>query len=151
MESSIRMEPRISIVTLGVEDLERSYRFYHDGLGFPTSGQPEKGIIFFQTGGVCLALYPFDKLAEDISENLVLQHPAGSFSGVTLAHNTRSREEVDAVLEQAKQAGGAIIKSAQDVFWGGYSGYFSDPDGHIWEVAYADFWQFHEDGRLVIE
>lgn len=118
MESSIRMEPRISIVTLGVEDLERSYRFYHDGLGFPTSGQPEKGIIFFQTGGVCLALYPFDKLAEDISENLVLQHPAGSFSGVTLAHNTRSREEVDAVLEQAKQAGGAIIKSAQDVFGG---------------------------------
>lgn len=143
------MEPRISIVTLGVAELERSYSFYHDGLGFPTTGKPDSGIIFFQTGGTCLALYPADKLAEDITA----EFPKGRsrFSGVTLAHNTKSRDEVDTVLQQAERAGGKIEKPAQDVSWGGYSGYFSDPDGHLWEVAYSDQWQFHPDGSLVIE
>ena len=143
------MEPRISIVTLGVAELERSYSFYHDGLGFPTTGKPDSGIIFFQTGGTCLALYPADKLAEDITA----EFPKGRsrFAGITLAHNTKTRDEVDAVLQQAKRAGGKIEKPAQDVSWGGYSGYFSDPDGYLWEIAYSDQWQFHPDGRLVIE
>jgi catechol 2,3-dioxygenase-like lactoylglutathione lyase family enzyme len=143
------MEPRISIVTLGVSDLEKSYRFYHEGMGFPTTRNPESGIIFFQTGGVFLALYPLDKLAEDVSPNQPSDR--GQFAGITLAHNTKSKEEVDAVLALAKKSGGKIEKLAQEVFWGGYSGYFSDPDGYLWEVAYADSWGFNEDGSLVIE
>lgn len=143
------MEPRISIVTLGVSDLERSYKFYHEGLGLPTSRNPESGIIFFQTSGVCLALYPLDKLAEDVSESQ--SHERGQFSGITLAHNTKSKEEVNAILSLAEKSGGKIEKPAQDVFWGGYSGYFSDPDGYLWEVAYADSWEFNSDGSLVIK
>ena len=143
------MEPRLSIVTLGVSDLERSFRFYHDGLGFPTSRDPSQGIVFFQTNGVCLALYPLDKLAEDVSPDLPSKK--SSFSGFTLAHNTRTKDEVDEVLRLAQKAGGRIEKPAQDVFWGGYSGYFSDPDGFLWEVAYSDSWEFSDDGRLVIE
>ena len=143
------MEPRLSIVTLGVSDLERSFRFYHDGLGFPTSRDPSQGIVFFQTNGVCLALYPLDKLAEDVSPDLSSER--SSFSGFTLAHNTRTKDEVDEVLRLAQGAGGKIEKPAQDVFWGGYSGYFSDPDGFLWEVAYSDSWEFNDDGSLVIE
>ncbi|MEH6468247.1 MAG: VOC family protein [Porticoccus sp.] len=143
------MEPRVSIITLGVSDLERSYRFYHEGLGLPTTRKPEAGIIFFQTSGTCLALYPLEKLAEDVSPSQTVDR--GSFSGITLAHNTKSKEEVDATLALAEKCGGKIEKSAQDVFWGGYSGYFSDPDGYLWEVAYADSWEFNKDGSLVIE
>jgi catechol 2,3-dioxygenase-like lactoylglutathione lyase family enzyme len=143
------MEPRISIITLGVSDLERAYKFYHEGLGLPTTRTPESGIIFFQTGGVCLALYPLDKLAEDVSPTQSFER--GRFSGITLAHNTKSKDEVDAILSLAEKAGGKIEKPAQDVFWGGYSGYFSDPDGYLWEVAFADSWNFNADGSLVIE
>lgn len=144
------MNPRINIITLGVSDLERSYHFYKIGLGLPTTHSPEKGIIFFQTQGVCLALYPFEKLAEDIGRELKGSQ-TNTFSGITLAHNVKSREEVDEVLQQAERAGGRIEKRAQDVFWGGYSGYFSDPDGYLWEVAYADFWEFTSEGSLVIK
>ncbi|MDC5838615.1 VOC family protein [Vibrio europaeus] len=142
------MEPRVSIITLGVQDLERSYQFYSK-LGFPSSKNPEEGIIFFKTGGVCLALYPLDALAKDVSPDMAIVKEG--FSGVTLAHNTRSKQEVDDVLALAVSAGAKLEKLAQDVFWGGYSGYFSDPDGYLWEVAYADFWQFNQDGSLVIE
>ena len=142
------MEPRISIITLGVSNLEQSYEFY-TALGFPTSKKPEDGIIFFKTGGVCLALYPLEELAKDVSPDLGFNR--SGFSGITLAHNAKSKVEVDTVLKLAKKAGGKIEKSAQDVFWGGYSGYFSDPDGHLWEVAYGDCWKFNEDGSLVIE
>ncbi|NOI80000.1 VOC family protein [Vibrio tubiashii] len=142
------MEPRVSIITLGVQDLERSYQFYSK-LGFPSSKNPEEGIIFFKTGGVCLALYPLDALAKDVSSDMAVVKEG--FSGVTLAHNTRSKQEVDDVLALAVSAGAKLEKPAQDVFWGGYSGYFSDPDGYLWEVAYADFWQFNQDGSLVIE
>ncbi len=144
------MEPRISIITLGVSDLGRAYEFYHHGLGLPTTRRPDSGILFFQTSGTCLALYPLEKLAEDISASDPPQRQ-GSFSGITIAHNTRSREEVDAVLARAVAAGATLLKPAQDVFWGGYSGYFADPDGYHWEVAYADSWQFNDDGSLVIE
>ena len=143
------MEPRISIITLGVSDLERSYNFYRNGLGLPTSRKPESGIIFFQTGGVCLALYPLDKLAEDVSPTRSSER--GPFTGITLAHNTKSKDEVNTILSKAEKAGGKIEKPAQDVFWGGYSGYFSDPDGYLWEVAYADSWKFNPDGSLVID
>jgi len=142
------MEPRVSIITLGVSDLERACQFYQK-MGFPTSSKPESGIIFFQTGGVCVALYPLDKLAEDVSPQFAAKK--AGFSGVTLAHNTKQKQQVDETLALAEQSGGKIEKPAQDVFWGGYSGYFSDPDGHLWEVAYADFWQFNDDGSLVIE
>jgi predicted lactoylglutathione lyase len=143
-----RMEPRISIITLGVRDLARSREFY-TALGFPTTRAPEEGIIFFQTGGICLALYPVDKLAEDVSP--VMPHERSPFPGVTLAYVARTRGEVDQVLSQAEGLGGVIEKPAQDVFWGGYSGYFSDPDGFLWEVAYAESWEFHDDGSLVID
>ena len=143
------MEPRLSIITLGVTDLERSYQFYHRGLGFPTTRKPDSGIIFFQTSGVCLALYPIDKLAEDVSPDH--SSDRGDFPGITLAHNTKRKEEVDQILSQAEQCGGKIEKHAQDTSWGGYSGYFSDPDGYLWEVAYADLWSFHPDGSLVID
>ena len=122
------MEPRISIITLGVSNLEKSYEFY-TALGFPSSKKPEDGIIFFKTGGVCLALYPLEELAKDVSPNF--DYNRSGFSGITLAHNTKSKVEVDTILELAKKAGGKIEKSAQDVFWGGYSGYFSDPDRHL--------------------
>ncbi len=141
------MEPRISIITLGVTDLQTSFDFY-TALGFPTTDQPGSGIVFFKTGGVCLALFPLDELAKDVHPNLKPNKP--SFSGITLAHNTKTKSDVDTILLLAEHAGGKIEKPAQDVSWGGYSGYFSDPDGHLWEVAYADFWQFNEDGSLVI-
>ena len=143
------MEPRISIITLGVADLGRAYQFYHHGLGFPASRTPEDGIIFFQTGGTCLALYPADKLAEDVAPDFPTER--SRFPGITLAHNTREKAQVDQLLQRAVQAGGKIEKPAQDTFWGGYSGYFSDPDGYLWEVAYADSWEFNPDGSLVID
>ena len=143
------MEPRISIITLGVTDLERSYRFYHEGLGLPTTRNPESGIVFFQTSGVCLALYPLSELAEDVSPNYPCDR--GSFSGITIAHNTRTKEEVDMLLALAEKHGGHIEKPAQTASWGGYSGYFSDPDGHLWEIAYSESWRFNSDGSLIIE
>lgn len=142
------MEPRISIIALGVEDLERSYLFYHQGLGFPTNNKIEDGVIFFHTSGTRLELYPLDKLAEDISPQLAWKR--SGFPGITLAHNTRTRDEVDRVLQLAEKAGGKIIKPAQEVFWGGYSGYFADPDGYYWEVAWAAFWEFDQNGSLIV-
>ena len=141
------MEPRISIITLGVADLERSYRFYKDGLKLPTNRSPESGIIFFQTHGVTLALYPYQDLASDIGPDWNEQR--SKFSGITLAHNVRERGEVDEVLATAVAAGAHIVKPAADTFWGGYSGYFTDPDGYLWEVAWGAF-DFDDDGSLHI-
>ncbi len=142
------MEPRISIVTLGVSDLARSRAFY-ESLGLKTAKEDTPGIVFFKMAGTILALYPAGKLAEDVDASLV--PTPGSFSGVTLAHNTRTREEVDELLAAAVAAGGSLAKPAELAFWGGYSGYFRDPDGHLWEVAHADFWTFNTDGSLVLE
>jgi len=141
------MNPRISIITLGVEDLERSLIFYRDGLGFPTTRKVESGVIFFQMSGTCLALYPYEDLAKDVSDTFVV--PRSKFSGITIAHNVRTKEEVAQILQMAERAGGRIEKEAQDVFWGGHSGYFSDPDGYLWEVAYGAF-DLREDGSLII-
>ncbi|MGH7213456.1 MAG: VOC family protein [Tepidisphaeraceae bacterium] len=142
------MEPRISLITLGVSDLERSLRFYRDGLGLTTTWKPDKGVIFFQTRGTCLALYPYEKLAEDAGPAFA-NVPRTKFTGIALAHNVRQKHEVDEILKQAAQAGGKIEKPGQDAFWGGYSGYFSDPDGYLWEVAWGAF-EFREDGSLII-
>jgi catechol 2,3-dioxygenase-like lactoylglutathione lyase family enzyme len=144
------MEGRISIITLGVKDLDRSIKFYKEGLGLDTSAEYGAEIAFFKTAGTCLALYPLDKLAKEFPDRAVSIGNAQG-SPITLAHNTRSKDEVEQVLAQAEAAGGTIIKPAQLVFWGGFSGYFQDPDGHLWEVAYADSWQFNDDGSLVIE
>ena len=141
------MEPRVSIITLGVRELDRSLRFYRDGLGLPTTWDGSKGVVFFQTRGTCLALYGYDELAADAT--LTPPTERSNFNGVALAHNVREKHEVDAVLAAAERAGGRIIKPAQDAFWGGYSGYFADPDGHLWEVAWGAF-PFKEDGSLDI-
>ena len=142
------MDPRISIITLGVVDLPRAIRFYRDGLGFPSNAKDDASIAFFETTGTRFGLYPLDKLAEDISPDLPAARSA--FSGITLSHNVRAREEVAAVLAQAEAAGGRIVKPAQDVFWGGHSGYFTDPDGHHWEVAWNPHFPIAEDGTLLI-
>jgi catechol 2,3-dioxygenase-like lactoylglutathione lyase family enzyme len=126
------MEPRISLVTLGVADLAQSIEFYRDGLGLPMRDDDNEGVAFFELDGAWLGLYPREALAEDATVS-----PDGEgFRGISLAHNVASRELVDAVLEEAEAAGAAIVKEAEDVFWGGYSGYFADPDGHLWEVAW---------------
>ncbi|MCC6580006.1 MAG: VOC family protein [Phycisphaeraceae bacterium] len=142
------MEPRISIITLGVRDLPRAIRFYRDGLGLPTSARDDATIAFFTTGGTRLALYPLDRLAEDVSPDT--QVPLPGFTGITLAHNVRRKEDVAAVLDLARRAGGRIVKPAQDVFWGGHSGYFSDPDGYLWEVAWGPMFSFDSQGALII-
>jgi len=142
------MEPRISIITLGVADLQRSIRFYRDGLGFPTDAGEGASIAFFRTGGARLALYPLDRLAEDIGPGV---KPArDGFGGITLAHNVRTKSEVAQVLTLAENAGGRVVKPAQDVFWGGHSGYFADPDGYTWEVAWGPMFAFESDGSLII-
>ncbi|WP_295891692.1 VOC family protein [uncultured Vibrio sp.] len=144
------MEPRVSIITLGVRDLKRSHQFYTT-LGFESSKSSQESIVFYKTQGVCLALYPLDDLAKDVSEDYGNETGDRRFSGVTLAHNTRSKHEVDEIIQLAVESGAKLEKPAQEVFWGGYSGYFSDPDGHLWEIAYADFWQFNDDGSLVLD
>ncbi|MGE0394419.1 MAG: VOC family protein [Vicinamibacterales bacterium] len=132
------MQPRITIVTLGVDDLERSVAFYRDGLGLPTTGivgtEFENGAVAFFNleGGLRLALWPRKSLAADAG--LPLQ-PSSS-TDVSLAHNVGSEAEVDGVLAQASRAGATIVKPAQATFWGGYAGCFTDPDGHLWEVAF---------------
>ena len=130
------MELRISLITLGVSDLERSIRFYRDGLGLPLRDGFE-AIAFFETKGTWLALYPRESLAADAK-----QDPEGDgFQGFTLAHNVRSQEEVEALIAKASNVGGEVVKEPQETDWGGYSGYFRDPDGFLWEVAWnPHFW-----------
>lgn len=140
------MKPRISILTLGVDDLERSLKFYRDGLGFKTKGivgeEFEDGaVVFFDfRKDFKLALYPRNCLAKDAR---ISQSPA-SPTEFSIGHNVNSKEEVDAVMAQARKAGAKIIKPAQKAFWGGYSGYFQDPDGHLWEVAWDPQWKIEE-------
>ncbi len=138
------MEARISLVTLGVADLQRSLRFYRDGLGWTLSSASGGDVAFFHTGGAILALYPRELLAADAN----LPAAGSGFGGITLAHNVASKELVDAALAQAAAAGGTILKPAQDAFWGGYSGYFADPDGYPWEVAWNPHFPLAADGSV---
>jgi uncharacterized protein len=137
------MEQRLSVVTLGVADLERSRRFYEEGLGW-RRGNRHAEVVFFQLPGMVLALFGRSDLAADAK----LPAAGGGFGGITLAYCTRSREEVDAVLAEAAAAGATILKPAEDAFWGGYSGYFADPDGHPWEVAWNPEWTLADDGSV---
>lgn len=138
------MRQRISLITLGVRDFERSLKFYRDGLGWQPSSASGDDVAFFQMGGVVFGLYPREKLAEDAKVA-----PQGSgFSGITLAYNTKSKAEVEEVLDMARKLGAKITKEAQDVFWGGYNGYFEDPDGYLWEVAWNPFFEFDEQDNI---
>ena len=135
------MKPRISMITLGVHDLAASVQFYEEGLGFPRMDSPPS-VAFFTLNGTWLALYSRGALAEDAS----VSADGSGFEGFTLAHNVGSETEVDQVVAQAVAAGATLVKRPQSVFWGGYSGYFKDLDGHLWEVAYNPlFWVGPED------
>jgi uncharacterized protein len=129
------MKAKICLITLGVSDLARSLAFYRDGLGWPTHDyNPDADVVFFALEGSWLSLYPRDKLAEDAGV------PNGQgFGGITLAHNEPSPEKVDATYAQAIAAGAREVKVPQKSFWGGYSGYFADPDGYLWEIAFNPF------------
>lgn len=139
------MEQRVSIITLGVANLKRSREFY-ERLGWRRSLAEAEGIVFFQAGGMALALFPRDELAKDANIT-----PDGSgFKGISLAYNARNRAEVDSVLQDAEAAGARLLKPAQEAVWGGYSGYFSDPDGFLWEVAWNPSFRMAEDGSIQI-
>ncbi len=139
------MEQRVSLITLGVSDLERSRRFY-ERLGWRRSMMKAEGVVFFQTGGMALSLYPRQELAEDAN----VAADGQGFCGFALAYNTRTREEVNTVLAEAEAAGAKVLKPAQEAFWGGYSGYFADPDGFAWEVAWNPGFDLAEDGSIRI-
>jgi hypothetical protein len=139
------MEQRISVVTLGVSDLDESRRFY-ERLGWRRSALNAEGVVFFQVGAVVFSLFPRARLAQEAQ----VPSEGSGFSGVALAYNTRSKREVDAVLQHAEQAGARILKPAQTAFWGGYSGYFADPDGFAWEVAWNPGFLLLDDGSVVI-
>jgi len=133
---------RVTIVTLGVRDLARSTAFYTRVFG--VTPPPHEGISFFHLPGTVVALYPLDRLAKDIGPDVTVPKP-GTFSGITLAHNARSKADVLAIFEHLRAVGATIVKPPQDVFWGGFSGYFSDPDGYYWEVAWAPGSEFAAD------
>jgi uncharacterized protein len=142
LSEEVVMEQRLSLVTLGVADLDRSRRFY-EALGWHGSGD-QADVVFFQAAGIVLALWSRASLAADAR----VTAEGSGFAGIALAYNARTREEVDAVLAEAKAAGGEITKPAEAVFWGGYAGYFADPDGHLWEVAWNPHWTIAEDGSV---
>ncbi|MDW3099646.1 MAG: VOC family protein [Alphaproteobacteria bacterium] len=137
------MDQRISIITLSVSDLAASRAFY-GRLGFTEASISQDGIAFYAMGTFVFALYPTDKRAEDIGEDL----PEATAGGVTLAYNVRAKEDVASVLSEAVAAGARLVKPAEDVFWGGHSGYFADPDGHFWEVAWNPHSPLEADGSL---
>ena len=136
------MEQRVSLVTLGVAELARARAFY-EGLGWTTRAKPGDDVVFFQAGGMVLALWDRAKLAEDSGVE-----DAPGYGGVVLAHNVRSPAEVDAVIEEARAAGGTIAREGAETFWGGYSAIFIDPDGHPWEIAHNPHWTVTEDGGV---
>ena len=138
------MDPRVSLITLGVADLERSRRFY-EALGWRNSSKPEDDVAFFQSGGMVLALWSREELAKDSGVE-----DRGGWGGVTLAHNVQSPADVDAVIERARAAGAAIPRAGAETFWGGYSGVFIDPDGHPWEVAHNPFWTVTDEGDVIL-
>jgi uncharacterized protein len=138
------VDQRVSLVTLGVGDLARARAFY-EALGWVTRAGPGDDVVFFQAGGMVVALWDRANLAEDSGVE-----DAAGFGGVTLAHNVRSPAEVDAVMEEARAAGATITREAGETFWGGYSGAFADPDGHPWEIAHNPRWRIEEDGSVTL-
>jgi uncharacterized protein len=137
------MEQRLTLITLGVHDLAKSAAFF-ERLGWKRSCAALDGVRFYQCGSIGLSLYPRKALADDVG----IADDGQGFSGITLGHNGRSKSEVDAILKEAEAAGATIIKPAQDVFWGGYSGYFRDLDGHLWEVAWNPGFPLDQHGAV---
>jgi catechol 2,3-dioxygenase-like lactoylglutathione lyase family enzyme len=136
------VEQRLSLITLGVADLARARNFY-EALGWTTGAAPADDVVFFQAGGMIVALWSRAELAADSG-----MRDSGGWGGVTLAHNVRSPAEVDAVIEEARAAGATIARPGAETFWGGYSGVFVDPDGHPWEVAHNPHWTIADDGSV---
>ena len=140
------MEQRVTMVTLGVTDMAAARAFYCDGLGWRQSAASNEQVSFIEAGGVVLGLYGWTPLAEDAG----VSSDGSGFRGVALAHNVASEADVDRVLAEAVGAGATLVKPAEKVFWGGYSGYFADPDGHLWEVAHNPFSPLDADGRMTL-
>jgi predicted lactoylglutathione lyase len=138
------VEQRLTAVTLGVRNLERA-RIFYEALGWVTRAEPDADVVFFQAGGMVVALWDRARLAEDSGVE-----DAGGWGGVTFAHNVRSPEEVDRVIAEAEAAGAAIPRHGAETFWGGYSGVFVDPDGHPWEVAHNPRWILADDGSVTL-
>jgi uncharacterized protein len=136
------MEQRVSLITLGVRDLARARAFY-EALGWTTRAAPEDDVVFFQAGGMVVALWDREELAEDSGVE-----DSGGWGGMTLAYNVRSPSDVDAVIEEARSAGADIVREPAETFWGGHSAAFTDPDGHPWEVAHNPRWTIREDGSI---
>ena len=136
------MEQRVSLITLGVRDLARARAFY-EGVGWTTRAEPGDDVVFFQAGGMVMALWDRASLAEDSGVD-----DGGGWGGITLAHNVRSSSEVDRVVEEARAAGATITREPGETFWGGYSGAFADPDGHPWEVSHNPRWTITDDGSI---
>ena len=137
-------EPRVSLITLGVADLARARAFYEEGLGFRASPASQGDVVFFQLGGLALALFPRAALAQDAGVGAAGE----GFRGLTLAHNVREADDVDRLLALAEAAGARITKGAEAAFWGGRTGYFADPDGHLWEIAWNPHFTLETDGAL---
>jgi catechol 2,3-dioxygenase-like lactoylglutathione lyase family enzyme len=138
------MEQRLSLITLGVADLERSRRFY-EAMGWSAGAAPDDDIAFFQAGGIAFSLWNREKLAEDSAVS-----DSGGWGGITLAYVTRSQDEVAEVIEQAREAGATIGREPGETFWGGYDAIFLDPDGHPWEVAHNPRWRIEDDGSVTL-
>jgi uncharacterized protein len=138
------MEPRVSLITIGVADLERSRTFY-EALGWRSESKPEDGVVFFQSGSMVFGLWSRDELAKDseVSDN-------GGWGGMTLAYNVGSPADVDAFLAKARAAGARVVREGGATFWGGYNGVFIDPDGHPWEIAHNPFWTLSADGDITL-
>ncbi len=137
------MEQRLSALTLGVEDLARARQFYEAGLGLTAHESSNGTIVFFQMNGFVLGLFGADALAEEAAQG----KRSSGFGGIALAYNAKSKEDVDALLNTAVKAGATLVKPAEDAFWGGYSGYFADPDGHRWEIAWNPHWPIDDQGN----
>lgn len=138
------MRQKLTLITLGVTDLTRALEFYEKGLKWKKSSSSTHNLALFDLGGILLALYPRKLLAEDA----FIPESGYGFSGITLSYNAKSETEVDEVLAEVQQLGAVVVKPAQKVFWGGYSGYFKDPDGHLIEVAFNPFWALDADGNV---
>ncbi|HNY12896.1 MAG TPA: VOC family protein [Candidatus Wallbacteria bacterium] len=138
------MRQKLNLITLGVDDFEKSVNFYEKGLGWKKSKSSMDGLALFALGGITLALYSRQDLADDAT----VKNTRSEFSGLTISYNAKSEKEVDEVLAEVEKLGAKIIKPAQKVFWGGYSGYFRDLDGHLFEVAFNPFWEFDENENL---
>lgn len=140
------MRQKLNLITLGVDNFEKSLAFYEKGLGWKKSGKSMDGLALFPLGGMILALHPREELAADC----LLKYQSTTFSGMTISYNAKSEQEVEDILKQVAVLGGTIIKPAQKVYWGGYSGYFKDLDGFLFEVAYNPFWELDQNDNLIL-